>query len=116
MIAFTQSAGVVTNIGVFDGDLPVGWTEQTIGEQIGWIDGGGGIFAAPPPPAPQVLTATEQAAIDLQAAGVTNATLTAANYASGRGFPAPLAAIDSAVDLVVISSGLTVAQVSELIA
>ena len=114
--AFTENAGVIDNLAIFSGlPLPDGWTEQTIGEQIGWIDGGGGVFAAPVVPPPPVLSTTEQAANDLRSAGVTNTTITAANYADGRGFPAPLAAIDSAVDIVVISSGLTLAQVSELI-
>ena len=78
------------------------------------FDGGGlptGTEAIPP----FVPTVQEQAAIDLRAADVTNNTITAARYADGRGVPAPLAAIDASVDAVVISSGLTLAEVSGLI-
>jgi hypothetical protein len=75
-------------------------------------DGSGlpnGLTALPGP------TVEEQARIDLHAAGVTISSLLVARYLNDRGDPAPLAAIDAAIDLVVISSGLTLAQVSELV-
>ena len=77
-------------------------------------DGSGLPNGLEPIPAP-VYTAEEQARIDLRAAGVNSQSVTVAQYANDRGIPAPLVAIDAAVDAVVISSGLTLTQVSELV-
>ena len=96
--------------------LPPGnpfWSPLPAGMQLTY-DGANlpnGYEPIPPP----VYTVEEQAKIDLQAAGVNIQSVTAAQYADGRGNPAPLTAIDAAVDAVVISSGLTLAQVSELV-
>jgi hypothetical protein len=65
-------------------------------------------------PAP-IYTAEEQARIDLRAAGITNDTLALAYYKNHRGDPTLLATVDGVIDAVVISSGLTLAQVSELV-
>ena len=60
------------------------------------------------------LTAEDQARVDLRAAGVTVSSILHAQYMNDRGDSALLAAIDAAVDAVVISSGLTLSQVSGL--
>jgi hypothetical protein len=73
-----------------------------------WPDG---LEPIPPP----VYTAEEQARIDLRAAGITNDTLALAYYKNHRGDPTLLATVDGVIDAVVISSGLTLAQVSELV-
>ena len=65
-------------------------------------------------PAP-VFTVEQQAGRDLRAAGVNGTTVTAALYANARGITTPLATLDSAVDAVVLSSGLTLPQVSALV-
>ena len=83
------------------------------GQQL-TFDGGGlpdGLEAIPAP----VFTVDEQAAIDLQAADVTISTIAQARYLDTRGDGTLLATIDAAVDVIVISSGLTLAQVSALI-
>jgi hypothetical protein len=65
-------------------------------------------------PAP-IYTAEEQARIDLQAAGVTTNAIVAAMYMFHRGDSALVVLANNAIDAVVISSGLTLAQVSELV-
>ena len=62
-----------------------------------------------------VLTTEQQAVIDLNAAGVTTNTVEAALYLDHRGNSAPITAIDASIDAVVISSGLTLSTVSNLI-
>ena len=61
------------------------------------------------------LTAAEQAVIDLNSAGVNTNTVEAALYLDHRGNSAPITAIDASIDAVVISSGLTLSTVSNLI-
>ena len=89
---------------VFFDPLPAGQT---------WTyDGAGlpnGTTPLPPP------TAEEQAAIDIHAAGITRSTLALAYYQAHRGDPSLLAVVDSVIDAVVISSGLTLTQVTELV-
>ena len=75
-------------------------------------DGAGLPNGTTPLPGP---TVQEQAQNDLEAAGVNIRSVLHAQYANDRGIPAPLVAIDAAVDAVVISSGLTLTQVSELV-
>ena len=83
------------------------------GQQLTY-DGGGipdGLEAIPP----FVPTTEQQAVIDLNAAGVTVNTVEAALYLDHRGNSAPITAIDASIDAVVISSGLTLAVVSNLV-
>ena len=83
------------------------------GQQLTY-DGGGipnGLEAIPP----FVPTTEQQAVIDLNAAGVTVNTVEAALYLDHRGNSAPITAIDASIDAVVISSGLTLSTVSNLI-
>jgi len=65
-------------------------------------------------PAP-IYTAEEQARLDLYAAGISSRTLALAYYKNHRGDPSLLAVVDSVIDAVVISSGLTLTQVTELV-
>ena len=64
---------------------------------------------------PHVYTVAEQARIDLRAAGVTIVSITAANYMLSRGDNTLSLLINAAVDAVVVSSGLSLIQVSELV-
>ena len=83
------------------------------GQQL-TFDGGGlpdGLEAIPP----FVPTTEQQAAIDLQAAGVTIQTISQARYLDTRGDSSLLDAIDTAVDLIVISSGLDLEDITALI-
>jgi hypothetical protein len=91
---------------VYFNPLPAGmmWT----------YDGAGLPNGVTPIPAPSY-TAEEQARIDLRAAGVSVQSVLAARYMNDRGDPTLLAAIDAAIDLVVISSGLTLLAVSGLV-
>jgi hypothetical protein len=88
------------------------WSALPPGQQLTYTaDLPDGLEAIPAP----VYTAAQQAAIDLRAAGVNVNTVTNALYANSRGITTPLATLDSAVDAVVLSSGLTLAQVSVLL-
>ena len=89
----------------YDDPLPAG--------QQRTYDGAGLVNGTEPRPAP-IYTVEEQAGIDLRAAGVTQQSVLAARYMNDRGDPALLTAINAAVDLIVISSGLTLTQVSVL--
>ena len=98
------------HVAIDDGN--VFWSPIPAGQQLTYTDSiPDGLEAIPAP----VYTAEEQAAIDLRAAGVNGTTITAALYAEARGITTPLATLDAAVDAVVLSSGLTLAQVSELV-
>jgi hypothetical protein len=91
----------------------IAWDKMPAGMQFTY-DGNNipsGYELAPGP----IYTAEEQVKLDLHNAGVNVKSLLSAKYLNDRGDPAPLAAIDAAIDLVVISSGLTLAQVSELV-
>ena len=67
-------------------------------------------------PIPVIIPTTEQqVVIDLNAAGVTARTIEAAIYLDHRGNSAPITAIDASIDAVVISSGLTLAVVTNLL-
>jgi hypothetical protein len=61
------------------------------------------------------ISVEDQTSADLHTAGITNSTLALAYYKNHRGDPTLLATVDGVIDAVVISSGLSLAQVSELV-
>ena len=73
------------------------------------------IFGTPAAFVPPVLSAAEQAAVDLRAAGVTIQTISQARYLDTRGDSSLLDAIDTDVDIIVISSGLDLDEIAALI-
>ena len=96
-------------------ELPPGnpfWSPLPAGQQLTYNGQNfpNGLEIIPPP----IYTAEEQARIDLRAAGVTVRSITAANYMLSRGDNTLSLLINAAVDAVVVSSGLSLIQVSEL--
>ena len=69
-----------------------------------------------PDPIPVIVLITEQqAAEDLQTAGVSNNSVTAALFLDSQGTPEPLNQINSSINIVVNTSGLSLSVVSNLI-
>jgi hypothetical protein len=64
---------------------------------------------------PRVISLEETLSILLRAAGVSQASLERALYLDGRGIPGPLNGIDAALDVLVISEGVTLETLVELV-